>query len=310
VVEASARLLRQIPEAHILSSTNVIFSRDRRFITDNAYGDEAAALYHDALSGFARTFSPADGRLGAVFSLLGPFSHNYFHWLNDHLPKVEDFLLWRRTVAPNAKLLLAPAPWQIRLLELLGVGRELWIAFGMSHARAEVAAVASYPGYREAHLPATPERLTWLRSRIFAALELKAQRGTRRIFISRRDSTRRPISNEEQVIRTLEECGFETVVLKNLEIDDQVRLFAMAGVVVAAHGAGLANLLFSTAPIVIELFAPGWVRSEYQALTLFTGGRHVGVSLQGSLQGGLRADVEGLLRVLREVCVAGTNHPI
>jgi hypothetical protein len=301
VFEASSRLLREIPEAHILSTSGMILSRGRCFVTENVYGDEAAALRHGALSAFVRSFSPAEGRLGVVFSLLGPYSHNYFHWLNDHLPRVEDFLLWRKISAPNAKLLVSPGPWQIRLLELLGVGRELCVNYGMNHATAELAAVASHPGYSgEAHLPATPERLTWLKSRILAALELKGRPGSRRLFISRRDSVRRPIANEEEIARALEAWGFETVVLRNLEIDDQVKLFAAAGVVVATHGAGLANLMFSTEPTVIELFAEDWVRPYFQALTTITGGRHIGVFLQGSSQSGLRADVGGLLRILGE----------
>src|SRR5262249_20339044 len=157
--------------------------------------------------------------------------------------------------------LISPGPWQIRLLELLGVSRELCVNYGMNHATAELAAVASHPGYSGgARLPAAPERLTWIKTRILDALKLKGQPGTRRVFISRRDSVRRPIANEEEISRALESWGFETVVLRNLEIDDQVRLFASAGVVVAAHGAGLANVVFSTAPTVIELFAEDWVR--------------------------------------------------
>jgi hypothetical protein len=301
VLEASSRLLREVPEAHILPD-GMILSRGRRFVTENAYGDEAAALRHGALGAFVRSFSPAESRLGVVFSLLGPYSHNYFHWLNDHLPRVDDFLLWRAVAAPNAKLLVAPSPWQIRSLELLGVSRDLCVTCSMKHSTAEVAAVASHPGYSgEVHLPATPERLTWLRSRILAGLELKGRPGTRRLFISRRDSTGRPIANEEEISRALEGRGFETVVLSDLDFDLQVRLFAAAGIVVAAHGAGLANLVFSTAPTVIELFAADWVGSAFQAMALFTGGRHVGVSLQGLSHSGLRADVKGLLRVLAEV---------
>src|SRR5262249_7438984 len=254
--------------------------------------------------------SPVETRLEAVFSLLGPYSHNYFHWLTHHLPRVEDFLLWRALAAPNAKLLLAPGPWQIRFLELLGVSRDLCVNYSMKHSTAKVAGVASHPGYPgEIALPATPERLTWLRSRIFDGLELKRRPGTRRLFISRRDSIRRPMVNEEEISRALEGLGFETVVLSDLEIDLQVRLFAEAKVVVAAHGAGLTNLVFSMAPTVIELFAANWMRPDFQAfqayqafqaLTVFAGGRHVGVSVQGSLRNGLRADVDGLLRVLAE----------
>jgi capsular polysaccharide biosynthesis protein len=279
----------------------LILSRARRFVTENVYGDEEAALRHGALGIFLRSFSPVESRLGVVFSLLGPYSHNYFHWLNDHLPRVEDFLLWRTVSAPNAKLLLSPGPWQIRFLELLGVNRELCVNCPMNHATAELAAVASFPGYSEGvHLPATTERLTWIRSRILAALRLNGEPGTRKLFISRRDSARRSLQNEEEVARALESWGFETVVLKDLAVDDQVKLFASAGVVVAAHGAGLANVVFSTAPTVIELFPQDWVRPHYQALTLFTLGKHVGVTLQGSSQCNLRANVEGLHRVLAE----------
>jgi hypothetical protein len=310
VFEASSRYVREVPEAHLLPP-DIILSQDRRFVTENLNGEEAAALKHGVLGAFVRSFSPVEHRLGAVFSLLGPSSHNYFHWLTQYLPRVEDFLLWRTVAAPNAKLLLAPGLWQIRLLELLGVSRDLSVSYSLRHSTAEVAAAASYPGYPgNLALPATPERLTWVRSRILTALELKEQPRTRRLFISRRDSgAHRPIKNEEEIARTLERRGFQTVALGNLEIDDQVRLFAAARVVVAAHGAGLANLVFSTAPTVIELFPPDWVQPDfqafqralaYQALTLFTGGRHVGVSLQGSLQSGLRADVGGLLRVLAE----------
>jgi hypothetical protein len=92
VFEASSRLLREIPEAHILSPDGMILSRGRCFVTENVYGDDAAALRHGALSAFVRRFSPAEGWLGVVFSLLGPHSHNYFHWLNDHLPRVEALL--------------------------------------------------------------------------------------------------------------------------------------------------------------------------------------------------------------------------
>jgi hypothetical protein len=296
VVKASRRLVREIPEAHILPPGSMILSRGRRFVTENVYGDEEAALRHAALNTFVKSFSPAQSRLGVVFSLLGPYQHNYFHWLNDHLPRVEDFLLWRKISAPSAKLLLA-GPWQLRFLELLGVGRESCVYYPMNHTTAELVAVASCPRYA---VSASLERLTWLKSRILAALELKARPGTRRVFISRRDSARRPIVNEEEISQALEAWDFETVVLRDMEIDEQVKLFADAGVVVAAHGAGLANLMFSTAPIVIELFPKDWVRQHFQALAIMAGGRHIGVFLLGSSHDGLRADVAGLVRVLAE----------
>jgi hypothetical protein len=313
VLETKSRFVREVPGAHIITSAGIIFTRGRRFVTENVYGDEEATLRHGACGAFVRSFSRSKSRLGIVFSLLGPYSHNYFHWLNDHLPRVEDFLLWRATYAPDARLLLAPGPWQIEFLELLGVGRDLWVTYPLHHATAKLAAVSPYPGYSVgahpgllqgvpwmAQVAVTPERLAWLRSRIFASLDLKETPGTRRLFISRRGSARRPLVNEEEIARALEGWGFEPVFPSELKIKEQVRVFAGAAIVVAAHGAGLANLVFSTAPTVIELFPEDWVRPHFQALTIFTGGKHVGVFLQGSSRSSLGADVGGLMRVLEK----------
>ena len=81
VAEASGRYVREAPEAHLLPPHIIILTRGHRFVTENLYGDEEAGLRHGMFGAFFRSFSPVEDRLGAVFSLLGPYSHNYFHWL-------------------------------------------------------------------------------------------------------------------------------------------------------------------------------------------------------------------------------------
>jgi capsular polysaccharide biosynthesis protein len=62
------------------------------------------------------------------------------------------------------------------------------------------------------------------------------------------------VVNEEEVFDLLEASGFEAVVMDGRSIREQAALFASADVVVAAHGAALANLVFSRpGSVVIEL---------------------------------------------------------
>ena len=60
--------------------------------------------------------------------------------------------------------------------------------------------------------------------------------------------------NEEEVFALLEPAGFEAVTMDGRSIGEQAALFASAEVIVATHGAALANLVFSRpGTTVIEL---------------------------------------------------------
>jgi capsular polysaccharide biosynthesis protein len=73
--------------------------------------------------------------------------------------------------------------------------------------------------------------------------------------ISRRHAPGRRVANEEEMMRLLSRLGFVAHVLEELSFTEQVRLFASAKIVVAPHGAGLANMVFSDGLSVVELFS-------------------------------------------------------
>ncbi|WP_395340321.1 glycosyltransferase family 61 protein [Ningiella sp. W23] len=76
-----------------------------------------------------------------------------------------------------------------------------------------------------------------------ASEELKDSR-TRRLFISREDTPKRAMENEQQVFELLKDYGFEKVILSGLSLMEQIALFGNAEAVVGAHGAGLTNIGF------------------------------------------------------------------
>jgi len=85
-----------------------------------------------------------------------------------------------------------------------------------------------------------------------------AQRGSRKLYLSRRDAAngRLPV-NEDETAAALAARGFEIVAPGELSLEAQVALFREAAIIVAPHGAALSNLAWAedgaNGPIVIEL---------------------------------------------------------
>lgn len=98
--------------------------------------------------------------------------------------------------------------------------------------------------------------------------EMKKKDSPRRIYISRNDVRYRRIVNERDLFARLQQYGFKRVTLSHLSFVEQIRLFATAEVVVAPHGAGLANLVFSPPGCqVIELIPKEYINVCFWALS-------------------------------------------
>lgn len=81
-------------------------------------------------------------------------------------------------------------------------------------------------------------------ARISANVPPPVRRTPRRLYIDRRQSRLRPLTNEQDLVAALAPLGFVAVQPELLSVQDQVRLFRGAEVIVAPHGAALANLGF------------------------------------------------------------------
>jgi len=82
----------------------------------------------------------------------------------------------------------------------------------------------------------------------------------RRLYISRNDAVLRRVTNEAEIVAMLDRYGFEPVESGRMLFEEQVRLFASAGIIVAPHGAGLANLMFCRPGTkVLEFFPANYI---------------------------------------------------
>jgi capsular polysaccharide biosynthesis protein len=119
-----------------------------------------------------------------------------------------------------------------------------------------------------------PWAVQWLRNRLLPRVELDGPR--QRIYVTRGPSANnRSVLNEGEVTGLLEHRGFVLVDPGAMTVADQIRTFANAEVVVATHGAALANLAFvSPGATVIELFPAGCLLPDYWRLVSGVPGVH------------------------------------
>lgn len=127
------------------------------------------------------------------------------------------------------------------------------------------------------------------------------------VFVSRGDAKLRKIENESQLTAIAEGRGFKTVRLSELPIEEQFATFRGARQIVAAHGMGLAHLLFGEQPLhVLELFHPTIATDEYAVISRALGFGHsfvVGESTQ-DIRGSYRIDVADFISALDGVAEA------
>lgn len=94
-----------------------------------------------------------------------------------------------------------------------------------------------------------------LRSRLTSPSNING--GGRRLYVCRKDALTREMLNDAQVAKLLGSYGFEIITMTDYSPQEQIDMFSSASIIVAQHGAALANLIFcNNKAKVVELFSP------------------------------------------------------
>jgi len=119
---------------------------------------------------------------------------------------------------------------------------ELLVASPPCFFPVHLAAHTQVPAEHQGGLPVGPFR--FLQQRVLSRIGEPAARD-RKLYLSRKNSVWRRLSNEDEISAALAARGFDEVCLEEMSYPDQVRLFQSASVVVAPNGSSLMNAVYS-----------------------------------------------------------------
>lgn len=242
---------------------NILYTKSRQIIEESISTQRNLDQF-DVKHFFAR---PVD-IVNDTCSVFRSHKHCYYHTLIDNIPRL--YLLHDQRFSQIDKIQVLcsgqPSPVELFYLgKLLPDNAELRIIDSNNPQLLENLIFPSFLTYRfSGYLPT--EYRNWFLAKVAPK---RPRKKTHRIFISRIATSKgrqRCILNEDEVFSVLQQYGFERYVLEHLSIEEQIELFYDAEAVVAAHGAGLTNTIFSQEISVLELFPSASVIPHYYYL--------------------------------------------
>lgn len=243
----SPALVHELRDTYI-QTTHWMASVDGNLVTDTRY------LIHDKYLG--RNFDmikPEDSApldpmrvwiLGANYA-----PGNYWHWHAQSLPAIVHAV---ETIPAcdfsRISVLTGPlTDWQRAGLAALGFGPEqiTEMTWGKTVHAASILysdLLSSRQVFARNHARRqTAETLRRVARKSLPHLDRKTGR---RLYISRGDTTRRPLLNEAQLSGEMGKLGFTPITNSGMSLLEQIRMYEAADIVVAPHGAGSTNMLY------------------------------------------------------------------
>jgi hypothetical protein len=191
----------------------------------------------------------------AIF-LQSTWHSNYFHWLLDNLARLQCLDFLDGSIAEKVKIVVKDglSDFQVRSLSALGFTNIEYIRD--CNYRVEHLLVPNFPLEQQGY---DLDQIAWLKNKIIKGVDTKNPDlepiCAPKILILRKPATGRAFGNQDKVLAALIPLGFTAFYLEDLPFEQQVKLFQQARLIVAAHGAGLTNLIFADRATVIEIFA-------------------------------------------------------
>lgn len=254
---------RTIRSIRIASSGTILLNR--RYLLDTDFGSVAGVADR-----------PLKKRHAEMDVAIVPWSHKwatYYEFVIHILSK----LCWIREVVDASSWAQAKVcypllftPYESQYLSLLEVGQG-----SLVNTRENVAIEARstiISNLQRDNRLLTPSRLAALR-RAFLS-DQPPVTGGRRMYLSRA-GWKRQVTNEAEVRRLASSYGLEVIESIPESVEEQIRMFSEASLVVSPHGSALTNLVWCTPGTrVIELFTKSFTPDLYACISAALGLRH------------------------------------
>ena len=262
---------------YVLTESGLITTEDGRILNEGLFPQDRGRrfvvakliwqLFHDSartttalLRKDLRALDARASEMTAVAPLIPRYSDNYYHWLIETLPQIRYLRNFESETGIEVTYLVpddAPS-WLEETLSLLDV----------PDTKIEYASEDVYR-VNDLIVPSFPIRTytdyDWIVETILSNAEQESVDAGHNVYISRANAIERRVVNEDAVMETLSEYGFERHALEESSVAENVQLFREAELIVGAHGAGLTDLIFCKDATVIELFGSK-IKDPYERL--------------------------------------------
>jgi hypothetical protein len=255
-----------------------VFGPDVAVCTEDGHLLEGASLAWEKKIEYHPVFrSPQFRRIhhlekpAALLAVTG--GNTYYHWLLECLPRLA---MLQSLLRKKPELLLLVNGFSRRFqkdtLAYMGIPSKRCVSLEDYPALAcKELWVPSYPCDMGI---CTPKITAFLRQGLFRSCD---QGWPKKIFLVRRRNGRR-LLHQESICREVERLGFQSIDPEEFSVAKQASMFHAAEVILAPHGAALANIIFCRKGArVIEMFSGNYANLCYQHLAGVCGLRHFSV---------------------------------
>lgn len=229
----------------------------------NDYWDESTRLTKNIIDkGF---FDPKD-----PYVLIGGMV-NYWHWINNFLPRVFLAKIFFGRDFRNVKFIFHKdlKEFQLEHLRLLGInGDQIVLSSLLEGVVFKKLYVPSFFGNFYYSPEVAESYRQYFKGNNFSRRSFFDVEKNRKIYLSRQRSRARKVFNQDELECVLKRHGFKTIYAEELSALEQFDVFNAADVIVSPHGAGLANLNFCNPGAKVFIFEYKRNASEMKTLSL------------------------------------------
>ncbi|MDP9076206.1 MAG: glycosyltransferase family 61 protein [Bacteroidota bacterium] len=269
--------VRSFNNAFCFTNREEVFSENKQVILEFTTQKKNPRIGESKLI-FRRSKKRKIDAVVAHLSLSG-LENNYYHFLTECLARF--YLLEKSSYKPEFYIISNHMNFQMEMLNLLGITADRIIPANSNFLLQIKTLIVpdfinnwdkvhyrGFEGYQKLWAP------SWIVNVYHDKINLlKSNKpGTRKIYISRDKANHRKLVNENEVNLLFSELGFEIYYLEEMNMLQQIDLFASAGFVAGLHGAGFANLYFSNSKTkIFEIYTEHYHDASYRILATSLG---------------------------------------
>jgi capsular polysaccharide biosynthesis protein len=240
-------------ERHLMKYRNVYATKHGVLFNRKKIFNETF-IYKDHIKNYSHKFFKKILRKENIVNVIGKgnvnlynyWSENFFHWFIDDLPRLEAILATTNNFQTINVYIPETAPHFV--FESLSYFKVTIIKFKISEVLHFEEAM-----YTNTLSPSglVHPNVKLLQNKFNLITGKKSDNSI--VYISRKNSDVRFISNEENFTDALIDNGVKIIFTEKLSLVEQMSIFSAARIVISTHGAGLTNCLFMNGGTVIEI---------------------------------------------------------